>query len=507
MFSDFESQFLGVKRLLAVAIVTMLILAAVGCGSSALTPVSQSSGSGSGSGSSSGGGSGSGGSSNNNKTQAKSPVQVRMGDDPSDLVMVFAVTLNSVTLTSSTGASVNLLLSPTQLDLAHLSDTSEPLTVFSVPQGNYTQIQVALSNAVVTYFDPTTLAPVKKQVAPASPVTIAFNPALVVGTNPSVLTLDFDLKDTINLNMGTGAFSLNTPVIKVSQSAVGTSNQLAETGQLNHLLGQVTSVSGTAFTMTLGQTGLPVTFGTDGSTVFTNATLNTLTGMIVAVDGSTNADGTWYAQSVQASENSTGLVLDGMLSGYTNSGNFSMVTQDGIGSGVTPALLGATVSVDVNTTNYAIDTAGMDMTGITFLFDISDSTPGQSVEVQSSSAMAPDPDGNTGLVTPQNVVLEQQTLAGTVSNYVAGSSSGTAQFDLNLPADGSSYLSAANPGTATVHVYQQAGTDIHNLPNGVQNGQAVRVRGLLFYNPLVGSEFGNSQSSNPFNQVAGRISN
>jgi len=502
MFSDFESPFTGTKRLLAVAIVTTLLLAAVGCGS-AYSPASQSSGSGSGS--NGGGSNGGGGSSNGNQTQAKSPVQVRLGDDPSDLVMVFAVTLNSVTLTPSTGASVNLLPNPTQLDLAHLSDTSEPLTVFSVPQGNYTQIQVALSNAVVTYFDPTTLAPVKKQVSPASPVTITFNPALVVGTSPSVLTLDFDLKDTINLNMGTGAFSLNTPVINVSQSPVGTSNQLAETGQLNHLLGQVTSVSGTAFTMTLGQTGLPVIFGTDGSTVFTNATLNTLTGMIVAVDGSTNADGTWYAQSVQASENSTGLVLDGMLSGYTNSGNFSMVTQDGVGSGATPALLGATVSVDVNSTNYAINTSGMDMTGITFVFDISDSTPGQSVEVQSSSVLVPDPDGNVGLVTPQNVVLEQQTLSGTVSNYVAAS--GTAQFDLNLPADGSSYVSAANPGTTTVHVYQQAGTDVHNLANGVQNGQAVRVRGLLFYDPLVGSEFGNSQSTNPFNLVAGRISN
>ena len=149
----------------------------------------------------------------------------------------------------------------------------------------------------------------------------------------------------------------------------------------------------------------------------------------------------------------------------------------------------------------------MDMTGISFVFDISDSTPGQSVEVQSSNVMAPDPDGNVGLITPQTVVLEQQTVSGTISNYVAGSSTGTAQFDLNLPADGSSYVSAANPGTTTVHVYQQAGTDVHNLPNGVQNGQAVRVRGLLFYNPLVGSEFGNSQSSNPFNLVAGRISN
>ena len=47
MFSDFKSQFLGVERLLAVAIVTMLHLAAVGCGSSALSPVSQSTGSGS----------------------------------------------------------------------------------------------------------------------------------------------------------------------------------------------------------------------------------------------------------------------------------------------------------------------------------------------------------------------------------------------------------------------------------------------------------------------------
>lgn len=424
--------------------------------------------------------------------------------------MVFAVTLNSLTLTSSTGKSTNLLPNPTQLDLAHLSSTSEPVTVFAVPQGSYTQIQVALSNAVVTYFDPTTLAPVKKVVAPASPVTVTLNPALVVGTDPSVLTLDFDLKDTISLNMATGAFSLNTPVIKVSQATVAAANQqLVETGQLNHLVGQVTNVSGTSFTMTLGQSGLPVSFQTDDSTAFTNASLNTLSGMIIGVDGSTNADGTWYAQSVNAYESSTGLVLDGMLSGFTNSGNLALIPQDGIGSGITPALVGATVSVDVNTSDYAVNTTGIDMTGMTFNFDISDSTPGQSVEVQSSTTMASDPDQNAGLITPQTVVLEQQTLSGTVSNYVAGSSSATGEFDLNLPSDGSSYVSAANPGTQTVHVYQQAGTDVHNLSGGIQNGQSVRVRGLLFYNPLVGAsaEFGNSQSSNPFNLVAGRISN
>ena len=84
MCLELESQSRVASKLLTVALVMTALLWTVGCGSSTSVPISQSSGSGSGSGSS--GGSGSGGSSNGNGTQAKSPVQVRLGDAPSDLV-------------------------------------------------------------------------------------------------------------------------------------------------------------------------------------------------------------------------------------------------------------------------------------------------------------------------------------------------------------------------------------------------------------------------------------
>jgi hypothetical protein len=36
-------------------------------------------------------------------------------------------------------------------------------------------------------------------------------------------------------------------------------------------------------------------------------------------------------------------------------------------------------------------------------------------------------------------------------------------------------------GTTTITVYWQSGTDLHNLPHTLTNGDSVRVRGLLFF--------------------------
>jgi hypothetical protein len=87
------------------------------------------------------------------------------------------------------------------------------------------------------------------------------------------------------------------------------------------------------------------------------------------------------------------------------------------------------------------------------------------------------------------VKLEQQAVSGTVSNFTSGAG-GAATFDLNLPNDGSSYLTILS-GEVVVHVFQQPGTD--NKFGAISNGSAVRVRGLLFW------------SGTTFNMIARRV--
>jgi hypothetical protein len=139
--------------------------------------------------------------------------------------------------------------------------------------------------------------------------------------------------------------------------------------------------------------------------------------------------------------------------------------------------------------------------------------PGQRVAVVGHDPLQPGPDGESaGLVDAASVELQQQTLNGTVSNYTVAETAGTASFDLLLPEDGSSYLSAANPGVTVIHVYQRSTTDVHNLTGGISDGQSVQVRGLLFYyNPATPASIGKpvasttGASQQPFHLVASRI--
>ncbi|HEX9112422.1 MAG TPA: hypothetical protein VF845_13160 [Terriglobales bacterium] len=76
--------------------------------------------------------------------------------------------------------------------------------------------------------------------------------------------------------------------------------------------------------------------------------------------------------------------------------------------------------------------------------------------------------------------LVQETLSGTVSGL-----SGTAPttFTLTVAADSAFAMLS---GSTSVTVHWQPGTDVSNLPHALTNGDAVRVRGLLFF---TGSQF------------------
>src|SRR6202043_3989139 len=73
---------------------------------------------------------------------------------PNTNLLSFAVDVNTITLTSSTGASVNIPLNATTftVDLTKLQSDSAFLgTSATVPAGSYASITVSLSNPVVTF--------------------------------------------------------------------------------------------------------------------------------------------------------------------------------------------------------------------------------------------------------------------------------------------------------------------------------------------------------------------
>jgi hypothetical protein len=236
---------------------------------------------------------------------------------------------------------------------------------------------------------------------------------------------------------------------------------------------------------------------------------------MIEVSGSSQADGSLLASEIHSlGSGADGVVIEGLMTGYTGSGYVSLVSQDGTGAGMTAELLGANLSLNLASgITYTVNTHDFEMEGLPFSFDESSIMPGQRVAIGSHSPIQPDPDGNAaGLIDASVAELQQQTLNGTVSNYAASETPGTATFDLVLPEDGSSYLSAANPGTLVIHVYQRSTTDVHNLSGVISDGQSVQVRGFLFYyNPAIPSSTRKprastaSASEQPFHFVASRI--
>ena len=423
-----------------------------------------------------------------------SSTQIRMGDAPSARVVSFEVTVGPISLTSSDGSSVTVLSARRRLEVTHLAGTSEPLTVLNVPQGSYASATITLSNPEVVFLNSSgqlaNLEPVMNQV-----VTVTFSPPLVITSTASVLTLDLNVAGSLSFD-GQGnvtAIAFGASSFSVGISAVMSENeQEAENGELEDITGMVTSVSGSSFMLNVGQSAAALTFTTDANTQFNDgASLATLLNTIVRVEGVTRANGTLYAKEGEGVEANTGAELEGLVTQTSGSPatQVTILVQDGSGSGMDAAKIGATVTLNVGSARFAVTQGNIDTSGIgglpsapNFPFGASSLHAGQRIELETAEGMG----GN--LTTAEKVNLKQQALTGTVSGL--GASAPPARFTLALPADSAfAMLSGSN----TVTVFWQPGTDVHDLPAGFHNGDPIRVRGLVFF------------TGTGFNMIARRI--
>ncbi len=261
-------------------------------------------------------------------------------------------------------------------------------------------------------------------------------------------------------------------------------------GWMQHMVGSVASASGSQFTMTSLMGLQNATFNTNSNTQFVSLSGMGMmsSGMIVAVDASTQADGSLVAQRVESMWGSGGMMGGGVIAGITGNPptQLSIVANNGIGGGMMMPAISGDITVNVSgSTPYSFDSDNVDLANLPFTptFDSSTVTKGQKVDVLSGGTMTLGGMGGGmmggtvfGTLTASQVRLEQQGLHGTVSNYSASGSQAT--FTLTLAPDSAF---ATLTGTSTITVYKQNGTQMHNL-SAIANGNQVGVRGLLFYN-------------------------
>ena len=449
-----------------------LLLVALGCGGGA---------------NNSGGGGGGGGAST-------TATQVRMGDAPADRVIAFEVTVGPIILTPSSGAAVTVLSTTRRLELTHLSGTNEPLALLKVPQGSYTSATLTVASPEVVFINNLGQI-VKLQPTFSEAVTVNFSPAFTVGASAPVVNIDLNVANSLSfdalgnvtgVNISGSSFGLSTATVAAAEN-----EQEPENGELEDMTGTVSSVSGTSFVLLAGMAGTSLTFTTDANTEFKDgATLATMANTVVTVEGVTRSDGTLYAKEVEGVESAAGMEAEGLISQVTGNPATQLifVADDGSGSGMDDSKTGSSLTADVSGAGYKVSKGNIDTSGIgglpappNFPFDGSTVHAGQRVEIESGSAMS-----GTSVVA-EKVKLNQQALSGTVSGL-----SGTAPttFTLTVAADSAFAMLS---GSTTVTIYWQSGSDLHNLAHALTNGDAVRVRGLLFF------------TGSKFNMIARRI--
>lgn len=418
---------------------------------------------------------------------AKTAVQVNMGDSPSDWMLAFSMNITSMSLTGSNG-SATVVSTSMPMEMMHLMGTMQPLAMINAPQGTYTGASITIGSATVMYMDPTTKAPVQATIPGPMTGTISFSSPITVGSTPIAMGFDLDLASSVT--MGTnGNLSMN-PVFHVTSGTQGSGNPMDfADGGIQQMMGAVSSVSGSSFTMSSMQAAQNFTFMTNSSTVFDGTSMSAMgSGMLVIVDATLQSDGSLMATRVQSMMNSGGVMGGGIITAVTGSPAtaLTLVMQNGAGTGMMSSDFAAGATVDLGgSTAYQIDEDNADMTGLPFTptFDASHIYVGQSVMPISSSGMMSGGMGGgmmggsplAGTITASEVLLEPQGLTGT--SAAAISTSATTSFTLTLPSD-SAFKTLT--GATSVTIFQQPQTTVTGTAP-IASGSSVHAFGLLFF--------------------------
>jgi hypothetical protein len=401
--------------------------------------------------------------------------QVRFGDAPADSVIAFEVSVSSLSLTPAAGGAPIVVTVPAnnRIELTHASGKFEPFVAGNLPQGTFSAANLTLVNSELTFLSGTGTAVHINGPASAS-ITIPLSPNLTI-SGPLVLNIDVNVGASITTVGGVVNGIAFTPTsFSITAKAPGAAaNQQDDDGEIEDVQGTVTAVSGSSFTLKVGQAGSSLTFATDGTTQFKDGvtTVASLLNQVVTVEGFTHADGSLFAKEVEGLESNTGAEVEGLITAISGT-TLTVNAHDGIGSGMDDTKLGASFSVNIaglSASKFRVKAGngfGGGLPSATFPFDATTIHQGQRIEVDTNAAVPP----ASGAITPDKINLQQQGVSGTVANKAAST------FDINLATD--SALRTIS-GQTVVHVTTNSSTDTRV---SVANGGSVQVRGLLFWN-------------------------
>ncbi len=445
-----------------------------------------------------------------NATLSLTLVAAPLTPPPGTNLLSFRADINTVTLTPSSGAAVNIPLNSAtfSVDLTRLtSDSSFVGTSATVPAGSYTSIAVSLSNPVVTFCTQTlgatgcaagSVATVTGASAAPSISSLPF--PLTLSTNQKAgLAIQVNLQAavTINASQVVTAVSLSAANVLSAKSLPPTTSNLSanQLDFVEDVTGVVTALNAATQSVTVKTaTRGSLTATANSSTVFSpNCTSFNLAlsfsacvaqGQVASVDLALNSDGSFTLLEYDPLAITTGDWIEGIVTANPSSPTqFNLVTNDLV-LATTNSLIGSSLALGApvnltlaNAKPFLVDTKGLTVPVNNFGgTDASILLPGQTVLVHVTAFTAAS--GSTlASASVDNLYLRFTRVSGNVA------ATGTqASFNLqSLP----TFLGISTQPLVEITQGTPPANPTTNLDGvssgtGLSNPQVVSIRGLYF---------------------------
>src|SRR5579885_3557025 len=249
------------------------------------------------------------------------PMTLTIGDTPPSGVAVLffeaSITGASLQPSDTSKPAVPVLTSPVEIEFGHLQTDTAFLSLSNVPSDNYSSLNLAFGNAMLTILNHSGAAIGSCANDSVCQLTPSFNPSsATVSSAPFPVTisansvigmrLDFDLNASVQSDL-----TIDPTVKMVRLTQRHDSDEKEEMDDIDEVEGVVTATGSNQFTLMNRRSGQSFTINVDSNTVF--------------ADFSENGMGTMLAKRVEFEEDASKEAIKGTITKVDSATQFEMV--------------------------------------------------------------------------------------------------------------------------------------------------------------------------------------
>ena len=424
-------------------------------------------------------------------------VTVMLTSTGNDQLQSFQIGLSSITLTSQSGKTVNLLTTSTAAEFMHINGGAEPLVTVSIPQDVYT---AAASPNLSTEFECATFVPPNTidtntigDPFGGPNATISFPSPITITGESMFLSLNLQVSKSVTLS---SCYNPNgpvqwtfTPTFTLTPLTLSAQPTNPENGEVSGVHGEITSIDtangGFTISLSVEEGFRTLSISSNTATVYQGisdfAALSV--GTFVDMDGAAQPDGTLLATRIAVEDTGAVNVITGpveLVNGQVPVLNMLLREEEGA-SFSNQEILGGGFPFNFSNATFQISGQLANLQNLPFTpsFNASNIIDGQNIYLSAPAIPTGGPplDARTITLIPQTIdgTVSATNNAGSFAVYTVTLAPYDLFPDLTVAPNQQSYL--INPNQ--VEVYVDSNTQMLNS-TPVTVGNTLRFYGLIF---------------------------